>query len=1277
MFGKFSPRLFLILAAAALLMPLFGCGTGAESFTKLDSNGDGFLTQEELDHTGDNFVTPEELKAEGKTYARSIETFFADGDSVKDRKLDKDEYAKALQGDRMPPEQKLLLVFLVIAIPVPIGLQLGKWLRMPDHGWKIALILLCIAAGAVTVYFGKIRKGIDLSGGVILIYEIDEEATAEQQLADKPDEEEGEDGQPLDPVDQIDSNDLVQQLRRRINPGGVSEIVVRPYGPRQVEIIIPEAPPAEVEFLKRLIQKTGQLEFLIVATSLKHRDLIDKATKKIGEPGRILKDADGNTDGRWVPVGISQRMRGKKQDYRGVNAGDVLRARTGDSQDFQLVRMSDDVRRDYESEKINLKQAMERMGYRDLQVLMWVDPDSDRNVKGQHLRSASAGWDNVGNPNVRFTMNRAGGPLLGRLTSRHQPDTTRDVYYRMAIIMDGEVISAPRLLGVISSNGEITGDFSQEEVDELAGILKAGRLPAVLRKEPISQNQVSALLGDDTIRSGAIAIGLSLLAVLLFMAVYYRFAGMVACAALLLTLLLIVAVMILVKAAFTLPGLAGLVLTVGMSVDANVLIFERIREEIARGGALRMAIRNGFARATTTIVDANLTTLITATVLYVIGTDQIRGFAVTLWLGIVISMFTAIFCSRVVFDIAERRRWITGFSVTPQVFTANWDFLGRRHIAIAGSLLLIAVGLAAVVARGKGIFDIDFNGGTSVQFVLNEFMPIDDVRPIAEQGNLGDVSVTGVHLPSENGEEGEEPKKARPGEFNIYIVNSSITGEGTPRSGDPVNYEPPGETESRKCVVVSVDEDKEIADLKERFGTQSYSGVAWKDFERDGVEIVQTDLKKQFKGKLQMRSMEFELLADADETGGSMPPVPPAGGGGDEPTPPGTDDATSGLLDDEVFSFTSFQDEDAQGEGAAQADGEADDDKDDADDSTPPNDVDADTTSDPDGTATTPGESEGTDASSPDPVAGDDVEVDIEDTEASDDESLVGNTAAKLKFGHEVSADEVRYLVQGAVKDMYGDIGLPPVIVRSEERDWTGAGSARYKEWIVEVGLSEKAAEDILLKIQDDLKETPVWLSSNKIGGQVAQDMQRTAIGALVACLLCIIGYIWFRFQRVAFGLAAVVALVHDVLITLGAIAASLWLASIFGFLLVEEFKISLPIVAALLTIIGYSLNDTIVVFDRIREVRGKNPELTEEMINTSINQTLSRTLLTSVTTLIVVTILYFLGGQAIRGFAFALMVGVLVGTYSSIFVASPSLLWMMKGAKAAKIKGEKSKATV
>ena len=162
-----------------------------------------------------------------------------------------------------------------------------------------------------------------------------------------------------------------------------------------------------------------------------------------------------------------------------------------------------------------------------------------------------------------------------------------------------------------------------------------------------------------------------------------------------------------------------------------------------------------------------------------------------------------------------------------------------------------------------------------------------------------------------------------------------------------------------------------------------------------------------------------------------------------------------------------------------------------------------------------------------------------------------------------------------------------------------------------------------------------------------------------------IVVYVWVRFQNAMFGIAAVLALIHDVLVTVGFLALSKYLAPFLGFLLVEDFKISLAVMAALLTIVGYSINDTIVIFDRIREVRGKNPDLTEKMINDSVNQTLSRTILTSGTVLIGTLILYFIGGPGIHAFAFAMLVGLISGTYSTVYIASPVLLWLKKPLRA------------
>jgi SecD/SecF fusion protein len=235
--------------------------------------------------------------------------------------------------------------------------------------------------------------------------------------------------------------------------------------------------------------------------------------------------------------------------------------------------------------------------------------------------------------------------------------------------------------------------------------------------------------------------------------------------------------------------------------------------------------------------------------------------------------------------------------------------------------------------------------------------------------------------------------------------------------------------------------------------------------------------------------------------------------------------------------------------------------------------------------------------------------------------------------------------------------------------DWTPDSSLTDSDWTVSIPFDGDAAASIGEKLKTQIRTQPVWQSLSKIEASVAGDMQRRAWAGLLLSLIFIVAYIWFRFQKLAFGIAAVVALVHDVLVTLTFIAISHWLFKPLAFLQMEDFKISLTIVAAFLTIIGYSLNDTIVVFDRIREVKGKSPRLTREMINTSVTQTLSRTLLTSSTTIVAILLMYFLGGEAIHGFAYCLFVGIVVGTYSSIFIASPVLLWIAEWEQAAKAK--------
>ncbi len=219
-------------------------------------------------------------------------------------------------------------------------------------------------------------------------------------------------------------------------------------------------------------------------------------------------------------------------------------------------------------------------------------------------------------------------------------------------------------------------------------------------------------------------------------------------------MILAVALMILIKAAFTLPGLAGLVLTVGMAVDANVLIYERMREEAARGASFRMTIRNGFTRAMATIIDSNTTTVISAVVLYIVGTDQVKGFAVTLILGLVVSLYTAIFVARLIFDIVERKRWVTQLNMMQFIGETHIDFVRWRTPAIAASCVVIGIGLLAAVVRGKGLLDIDFSGGSSVQFKFDEDKPHDtqEIREkLGDLPELPDLAVSAVARAWERG----------------------------------------------------------------------------------------------------------------------------------------------------------------------------------------------------------------------------------------------------------------------------------------------------------------------------------------------------------------------------------------------------------------------------------------------------------------------------------------------------------------------------------------------
>ena len=754
-------------------------------------------------------------------------------------------------------------------------------------------------------------------------------------------------------------------------------------------------------------------------------------------------------------------------------------------------------------------------------------------------------------------MNSAGSRKFGTFTGNNTSNL-------LGIVLDHKLLSAATINSRISVSGQITGKFSRAEVDFLVGILRAGKLPGTLTKEPESENKMGATLGAATIDAGTTAIIISFVAVLIFIILYYCcIPGAIAAFALVFNVVLIVALMAMIGASFTLPGIAGLVLTVGMSVDANVLIFERIREELADGSKIRQAIRNGFSRATITIIDANLTTLITAVLLYAIGTDQIRGFAITLILGIVMSMFTAIYASRGFFEISERLGLLKNSSWAFRNFrivSREVNFLGIRKIMAIASLIIVVAAIGVTWKRGSDMLAIDLAGGTSAIFSLDDSA----LEADAVEATIKSTAV-------DNGVE----------DLQLTVTSIELSGSATGWRVD-----------------ASIQEQETLMEVLEK----AFAG----QLPSQSFKIVDGQSSSQSSIIPATSSHGYQFVAYQDEAaadGPTVPPVPaekpaekPAQGPAQGPTVPATGDENVDSAGDapEAPTVTELQ-------------------------------------------------------SSFEIETG----IDNMDTANADNE-------------YELSAETLLGMVVEAA-DNTGVEGVSAVNV--ELSYWTGSQWNRaseeeeqlqdYSRWnVLLTGISQADTDKIKSKLLENDGVT-FFHQTQKFGAQIAGDMQGLALTAMLFSFAGIITYIWLRFQHLTYGIAAVVALLHDVLVTLAAMAVSVYLADHLGFLLIEDFKISLPVVAAFLTIIGYSLNDTIVVFDRIREVRGKSHDLTELMLNKSINQTLNRTLLTSLTTLIVVIILYVVGDSGIHGFAFALVIGVAAGTYSSIFIAAPTLLFL------------------
>jgi len=360
--------------------------------------------------------------------------------------------------------------------------------------------------------------------------------------------------------------------------------------------------------------------------------------------------------------------------------------------------------------------------------------------------------DSISNAAVRFDQSSFNEPVVSlefnnKGAQKFAEITASNIGKRLAIVLDGKVQSAPRIKEAIpSGQAVITGRFTPEQSQDLALVLRVGALPAPMRIE--EERTVGPLLGQDSINNGIKASLIGGIFVFGFMLLYYLLAGIVADIALLLNLLMILGGLGLlpvlfpgISATLTLPGIAGIALSLGMAVDANVLVNERIREELAVGRPLRTAISNGYSRAFTAIFDSNFTTLVAAFLLFQFGTGPIRGFAVTLTIGIIASMFTAIVVTRTIFEIFISLKWLKSLPMLKLVKETKIDFIGKRKICYALSLIIIITGLTVFFKKGSSAFGIDFAGGQLQEYSFKNPVPLEQLRVFLKEQGLNDASI--------------------------------------------------------------------------------------------------------------------------------------------------------------------------------------------------------------------------------------------------------------------------------------------------------------------------------------------------------------------------------------------------------------------------------------------------------------------------------------------------------------------------------------------------------
>ena len=826
----------------------------------------------------------------------------------------------------MKRNRKLVLILALIAAAVYYLLPSVEFYSMTNDGREA--LGLKAPEQLADLKKRSLNLGLDLQGGIHLVLEVKTEGMEQQEAQDA--------------VAQAQ-----EVIRNRVDQFGVAEPTIQRQGDNRIIIELPGV--QDVQRAKDLVGQTALLEFQLLEPSEDRTRLIQRIDQVLAPEEEEEEEEDLLLSSTPESAPLSSMLNLAGEDLT-VSGRDLQRVKnllnTPEAQEL----IPADVEFIFSSKPAGAEGNEFYFLY-----LVGKKPEMTGHMIQDAFVSIGQVVEYMGQPIVNFSTTDEGVRLFSRITGSH-------IGERMAIVLDESVYSAPVIQSKISEGrGIITGSGTQEEAKDLAIVLRAGALPAEV--EIIEDRTVGPSLGRDSIEQGKTAAIYSMVLIAIFMILYYRATGLIADFALLLNMLFIMAVLAGFHATLTLPGIAGIILTIGMAVDANVLIFERIREELRSGKTIRAAIDSGYGHALSAIIDANVTTFLVGIVLYQFGTGPVRGFALTLCIGIISSLFTAFFVTRTIFDLITRKSEQSTLSIGPVALFTNLNirFLSLRNIGFGASAAVLLIGVVSILGINGIRPGIDFAGGTLLELHFEPAVQVEDIR-----GQLDRVPV---------------------GDAEIDLSKSEI----------------------------------------KQFGSEN------------------------------------DILIRVTESG----------------------------------------------EGTEVADGI--------------------------------------------------MEV--------------------LESGFAASIAEM--------------------------------------EWI---------------------------RRQEKVGPKIGSELSSAAVRAVLVALALILLYMAWRFHRFLYGIAAVVALFHDVLITLG-------LLSLF------DIEITLAVVAALLAIVGYSLNDTIVVFDRIREnLHTARRQGFDGTVNQSINECLSRTLITSATTLLAVLVLMIFGGEVNRDFTITLMIGVVVGTYSSIFVASPVL---------------------